>query len=334
MKTKIYDDQLIVITGAAGFIGSCMVKHLNDKGFSNLLLVDDLGQGQKWKNLVGKKYVDLISKYDLFDFLEGRESEIEAFIHLGACPSTVETDADYFMENNYRYSVELAEYALNNEHRFIYASSAATYGMSDPSFSDNHDNLDNLKQLNVYGYTKHMFDLWLKNQGALDQVVGLKYFNVFGPNEYHKERMASVVLHMTRSILDQGLVRLFKSNYPDMYADGEQIRDFIYVKDVGRITCDFLENDLSGIFNLGSGVETTWNAFARATFKALEKSEHIEYFDMPSDLSKHYLNHTKADMTKLINAYAEKGLEKPTFYSIEDAVKEYVLDYLVKDERW
>lgn len=334
MKTKIYDDQLIVVTGAAGFIGSCVVKHLNEKGFHNLLLVDDFKQGEKWKNLVGKKYVDIVSKYDVFDFLEDRESEIEAFIHLGACPSTVETNGDYFLENNYRFSIALAEYALQNEHRFIYASSAATYGISHPEFSDNHDMLDALEPLNIYGYSKHMFDLWVKNQGALDQIVGLKFFNVFGPNEYHKGRMASMVMHMTQNILEKGYVKLFKSTDPSQYKDGEQLRDFIYVKDVVKITCDFLENDLAGIFNLGSGEAISWNQLAKAVFRALDKEENIEYFDMPDDLKEHYLNYTKADMTKLFDAYEEKGLGKPSFFPIDQAVHEYVTNYLIKKARW
>lgn len=334
MKTKIYDDQLIVVTGASGFIGSCVVKHLNDKGFENLLLVDDFGHGEKWKNLVGKQYVDIISKHDIFEFLDGRESEIEAFIHLGACPSTTETDGDYFLSNNYRFSIKLAEYALQNSQRFIYASSAATYGGSNIDFSDDHEKMTLLEPLNVYGYTKHMFDMWVKNQGALDQLVGLKYFNVFGPNEYHKGRMASMVMHMTKSILEDGTVRLFKSTDPEKYGDGEQIRDFVYVKDVVKVTCDFLENDLSGIFNLGSGKETTWNELAQATFAALEKKEHIEYFDMPIDLREHYLNYTKADMTKLSKSYEEKGLGNLEFHSIPDAVKDYVTNYLIGKQRW
>ena len=334
MQTKIFDDQLIVVTGACGFIGSCVVKHLNEKGFSNILLVDDLRSGEKWKNLVGKKYADLISKHHLFDWLKGGESEIEAFIHLGACPSTVESDGDYMQENNYKFSIKLAEYALTNEHRFIYASSAATYGGSQGDFTDNHDGLDDLKPLNLYGYAKHMVDMWLKQQGALDQVVGLKYFNVFGPNEYHKGRMGSMVMHMKNSIEEEGVVRLFKSNDQEHYGDGEQKRDFIYVKDVVRITCEFLENDLTGIFNMGMGQPTTWNGLARAIFKALGKKEHIEYFDMPDDLSEHYLNYTCADMSKLINAYESKGLGKPKFHSIDEGVHDYITNYLIGNKRW
>lgn len=333
MHTKIYDDQLIVITGACGFVGSCMVKHLNNKGFSNLLLVDDFRSGEKWKNLVGKKYEDLISKNDLFSWLEGRESEIEAFIHLGACPSTVVTDGDYIQKNNYEFSIRLAEYALQNEHRFIYASSAATYGMRDTDFSDDHDRLEELRPLNLYGYAKHMVDLWMKQQGVLDQVVGLKYFNVFGPNEYHKQRMASMVMHMTKSIIEEGSVRLFKSSNPK-YPDGEQQRDFVYVKDVAEMTCGFLENDLAGIFNVGLGVATSWNDLARAVFKAMNKKEKIDYFEMPHDLKGHYLNYTCADMSKFYRSLEEKDIERPRFHSIEEGVHDYVTQYLLENKRW
>lgn len=334
MQTKIFDDQLIVITGACGFIGSCVVKHLNDRGFSNLLLVDDFRSGDKWKNLVGKTYSDFISKHQLFDFLEGREAEIEAIIHLGACSATTESDGDYLQENNYRYSIKLAEYALLNEIRFIYASSAATYGKSEGNFSDDHDTLEDLRPLNLYGYAKHMVDIWLKQQGALDQVVGLKYFNVYGPNEYHKSRMGSMVLHMTKSIQEEGMVRLFKSNDPDHFADGDQKRDFIYVKDAVNMTCSFLENDIAGIFNVGMGVATSWNELAKAVFKALNKKEHIEYFEMPEDLKEHYLNYTCADMSKYLKALDEKGLEKPVFHTIEKGVHEYVNRYLIGSKRW
>jgi ADP-L-glycero-D-manno-heptose 6-epimerase len=333
MRTKIYDDRLIIITGACGFIGSCIVKHLNNKGCSNLLLVDDLRSGEKWKNLVGKKFEDLISKNDLFEWIDGRESEIEAFIHLGACPSTVVTDGDYIQKNNYEFSIRLAEYALQNEHRFIYASSAATYGMRDLDFSDDHDRLEELRPLNLYGYAKHMVDLWMKQQGVLDQVVGLKFFNVFGPNEYHKKRMASMVMHMTKTIAEEGIVRLFKSS-DSKYGDGEQQRDFVYVKDVAEMTCGFLEHDLAGIFNVGLGVATSWNDLARAVFKAMNKKERIEYFEMPEDLKGHYLNYTCADMSKYHRSLEKKNIEKPKFHSIEEGVLDYVTHYLLENKRW
>jgi len=201
MKTKLYDDQLIVITGAAGMIGSSVVKHLNDQGYSNLLLVDDLDESNKWKNLVGKRFIDLIRIEELFPFLEGREKEIEAFIHLGACSDTLEKRGSYLMDNNYRFSVRLAAYALTHGQRFIYASSAATYGDGTRGFSDDPSMLKDLAPLNLYGFSKHLFDLWLEGQGALDKVVGLKYFNVFGPRQNPQSFYSGVIsIFITNSI--------------------------------------------------------------------------------------------------------------------------------------
>ncbi len=327
---KISKDKLIVITGAAGFIGSCVVRYLNDKGFTNLLLVDDIETTEKWKNLLGKKFSDFISKHALLTWLEGRKAEVQAIIHLGACSDTLEMDGDYLMENNYRYSIRLAEYAMKHCIRFIYASSAATYGDGSLGFQDDHDQLDQLAPLNLYGFSKHLFDLWLKNQGLLNKVVGLKYFNVFGPNEYHKGRMASMVLKMVPNVLNEGKIRLFKSSEPEKFKDGDQCRDFIYVKDVVRMTCDFLENEVMGIFNIGRGEPTTWNALSHALFKALNKPVCIEYMDMPQDLVRQYQNYTCADMTK----YQKATRSVPCKYSIEDAVQDYVVNYLVKEERW
>lgn len=326
------DDKLIILTGGAGFIGSCVLRTLNDKGISNIIVVDDLGRSEKWKNLVGKQYVDLIHKHRLFDFLEGREKEIEAFIHLGACSSTVESDCNYLLENNYRYTQRLAEYALKNDQRFIYASSAATYGDGRQGFSDDHNLLESLRPLNMYGYSKHLFDLWAKRQGVLDKVVGLKYFNVFGPNEYHKGRMSSAIVRMVPQVLEEGAIRLFKffdSHEPDHYADGDQCRDFLYVKDAARMTCNFLEKDFGGIFNIGQGVPSTWNSLARAVFHALGVSEHIEYIDMPEDLKGKYQNYTCADMEKY-----EKHFPHHFVMPLESAVHEYVRHYLIPGKTW
>jgi ADP-L-glycero-D-manno-heptose 6-epimerase len=334
MKAKIYDDQLIVVTGAAGFIGSCIVRYLNDKGLTNLLLVDDIKKTEKWKNLLRKRCVDFISRHELFSWLEGREREIEAFIHLGACSDTLEADGNYLMENNYRYTVKLADYALDHGHRFIYASSAATYGDGSLGFSDDHNGLDLLKPLNLYGFSKHLFDLWAKQQGVLDKVVGLKYFNVFGPNEYHKGRMASMVYKMLPLVLNEGKISLFKSSEPDKFGDGDQCRDFIYVKDAVRMTCQFLENDIGGIFNIGSGQTTTWNQLARALFKAANVPAKIDYVDMPKDLIKQYQNYTCADMKKYRDKIGLKAGQPPCEYNIEESVKDYVQNYLLKEERW
>lgn len=327
---KLYDDQLIVVTGGAGFIGSSVVRWLNDQGMNNIVIVDDLKKDEKWKNLVGKRIVDIIPIQQCFQWLEGRETQIEAFIHLGACTSTVETDADFLLENNYRFSQRLADYALKNQHRFIYASSAATYGDGSDGFSDDPKLLDSLKPLNMYGFSKHLFDLWLKSEGLLDRVVGLKYFNVFGPNEYHKGRMMSAVPRMLQSAKNEGIIQLFKSTDPVRYADGEQKRDFIYVKDAARITCAFLENDATGIYNVGRGTPSSWNELATAVFKALKLPVNIEYITMPDDLVGKYQNYTCADVKKISKLLKSKAACAP----LEDSVNDYINNYLLPGKVW
>lgn len=327
---RIYEDQLIIVTGGAGFIGSCVVRYLNDKGLNNIIIVDDLGKTEKWKNLVGKKFVDIISKHQLFAWLEGKESIIEAFIHLGACSDTVEIDASYLLENNYQYSVRLAEYALKNEHRFIYASSAATYGNGLKGFKDDVDQLYQLEPLNMYGFSKQLFDQWAFEEGVFDKIVGLKYFNVFGPNEAHKGRMASVITKFVPRIQKGESIQLFKSSESHLYKDGEQKRDFIYVKDVVRMTCAFLENDANGLYNIGSGEAATWNALVNAIYKAMGKTPKIEYIEMPADLVAKYQNYSKADMTKTKQVLGSLTTCMPLDKSVED----YVNNYLLPDKKW
>ncbi|MCB1111946.1 MAG: ADP-glyceromanno-heptose 6-epimerase [Chlamydiales bacterium] len=327
---KVYDDQYIVVTGGAGLIGSGIIRYLNDKGLDNIVVVDELGTDEKWKNLVGKRFLDIIDKNRFFEWLKGREAAIEAFIHMGACSSTVETDASYLLENNYTFTIKLAEYALTHNHRFIYASSAATYGDGSSGFTDNHDQLEELHPLNMYGYSKQLVDLWMKSQGVLNQVVGLKYFNVFGPNEWHKGRMASAIMHVLPAAMNDGVIRLFKSNDPEHYADGGQMRDFIYVKDVAAMTCAFLDNDVGGIYNIGRGTPTTWNELAAAIFKAIDKPVNIEYIDMPPDLIGKYQNYTCADMAKTKKVLG--GLTDTT--SVEKGVIDYVRNYLLPENTW
>lgn len=325
---EIEDDKLIVVTGGAGFIGSGIIRHLNDHGLSNIIVVDEFGNTEKWKNLVGKRFVDVLSKHQLFDWLDGRHGDIQAFVHLGACSDTMETDASYLLENNYQYSVHLATYALTHGHRFIYASSAATYGDGSAGFSDEAD-LYELAPLNMYGFSKQLFDQWAFNQGVLDEMVGLKYFNVFGPNEAHKGKMASAITRMVPSIQKGESVKLFKSNDPQ-YGNGEQKRDFIYVKDVARITCAFLENNAGGLFNVGSGVASSWNDLAHAVFHAMDLPAKIEYIDMPPELLNKYQNYSKADMART-HAVLE---DKVQCMTLKDAVSDYIRHYLIPDKRW
>jgi ADP-L-glycero-D-manno-heptose 6-epimerase len=327
---KLSNDQQIVVTGGAGFIGSAIIRHLNDRGFNNIVVVDNLGRSEKWKNLVGKQIADIIDKSQFFNWLKGRENTIEAFLHLGACSSTVETDANYLLENNYRFSLRLAESALTSEKRFIYASSAATYGDGSLGFNDDISQLETLAPLNMYGFSKHLFDLWLKNQGLLNHVVGLKYFNVFGPNEFHKGRMASAIMHILPTARKEGCIRLFKSDDPARFADGEQKRDFIYVKDAARMTCAFLENDAKGIYNLGSGIANSWNSIARGVFAALNQPANIQYIDMPTDLIGKYQNYTCADMKKTKEVLGQAANCMP----LEDSVVDYVRNYLLPGKTW
>jgi ADP-L-glycero-D-manno-heptose 6-epimerase len=320
----------IIVTGGAGFIGSCVVRYLNDAHHSNIIVVDNLGTTEKWKNLVGKSVSDILHKNDLFNWLQGREGEIEAFIHLGACSSTVEQDANYLLENNYRYTRRLAEYALKHGIRFIYASSAATYGDGDLGFSDSHEGITSLAPLNMYGFSKHLFDLWALQEGVLDKLCGLKYFNVYGPNEYHKGRMCSAIVRMVPEVAASSEIRLFASDQPTRYQHGEQSRDFIYVKDAAKMTCAFLENPACGLFNIGGGEAVSWNRLARAVFKALGKPEKISYIEMPHDLKGKYQYFTQADMAKTKKTLGTKADCMP----FEQAVNDYITNYLLKGARW
>ena len=312
---------MIVLTGGCGFIGSNVLECLNQHGITNVVVVDELDDTDKWKNLVGKSFCEILDKSQLFDWLN---DDVEAIIHLGACSSTVETDSNYLLENNYRYSKRLAEWAFERDVRFIYASSAATYGDGSKGFSDDHALLEQYEPLNMYGFSKHIFDLWLKREGLLERAVGLKYFNVYGPNEYHKGRMASAILKMVPDVQREGKIHLFKSSEPEKFGDGDQVRDFIYVKDAAEMTVQFLDNDLGGIFNIGTGKEQTWNQLARGVIKGVDCDGKIEYISMPADLIGKYQNYTCAGMEK---SHAKK-LYMPK-YTLEDAVVDYVRGYVL-----
>jgi len=324
------DDRYIVITGAAGLIGSCLVRHFNNIGFTNLILVDDLGTGEKWQNLVGKQFQDIHPIYAFPDWLKGRETEVQAIIHLGACSDTTEANGSYLLENNYRYTLNLAEWALNNDVRFIYASSAATYGDGSLGFSDDHHLLTSLRPLNMYGYSKHLFDLWALREGVLDSLVGLKYFNVFGPNEWHKGHMSSAIVKFVNNIKKEGKLTLFASSEPDKFRDGEQVRDFLYVKDAVSATAAFLNTRKGGIFNIGTGKAETWKALANATFNALEVPEKIEFVPMPHNLVGKYQNYTKAEMGKAKAVIGKAADTRP----LEETVKDYVTNHLVSHTYW
>jgi len=318
---------MIVVTGGAGFIGSAVVWKLNKMGIDKIIIVDELGTDDKWKNLNGLRYADFFHKDDFIGLVLQRAVpfKISAIIHLGACSSTTEKDADYLMDNNFHYSQELALYSLENEIRFIYASSAATYGDGSEGYNDDETQLEKLRPLNMYGYSKHLFDLWVKRNGLLNKVVGLKYFNVYGPNEYHKGDMRSVVHKAFEQIRDTGKVKLFKS-YRSDYKDGEQKRDFIYVKDAVDITLFFLEHkDKNGIYNVGTGKAQTWIELVTALFNALEKPVNIEFIDMPDEIRDKYQYFTQANLEKLRAA----GYDKPIM-NVQQGVDDYVKNYLLK----
>lgn len=320
---------MIIVTGGAGFIGSSMVWKLNQQGISDILIVDHLGTSSKWKNLVNLKFTEFVHKDDFLKMVEDCKmpDEVSTIIHMGACSSTTEKNSDYLMENNYRYTVKLAEWALRMKVQFIYASSAATYGDGNSGFKDDDSLIDNLKPLNMYGYSKHLFDLWAKRNSVLNKMVGLKFFNVFGPNEYHKNDMSSVVYKSFHQIKETGKVRLFKS-YQPKYKDGEQLRDFIYVKDCVEVIWWFLNNpQINGLFNLGTGKSRHWNDLVSSTFRSMGLEPNIEFVDMPENLKNSYQYFTEADMTKLFSM----GY-KTHFMSLEDSIKDYVQNYLMKTD--
>lgn len=315
----------IIITGGAGFIGSAVVWRLNEMGVDDILVVDRMDETEKWKNLVPLKFADYM---DAYDFIEEADSfdDAEAIIHLGACSSTTETDADYIFRNNYQYTQDLAEWSVANGIRFIYASSAATYGDGTAGMADGYGHLNTLRPLNLYGYSKHIFDQWAARNGMFDHIVGIKYFNVFGPNEGHKGDMRSLVSKAFDQINRTGKLQLFKSADPN-YADGEFGRDFIYVKDAVDMTLYFLDNDVSGLFNVGSGRVNTWNALADAIFEAIGQERNVEYIEMPEHLRGKYQYHTQADLTRIRNAgYTAETAE------LDAAVADYIRNYLMPDK--
>ena len=316
---------MIIVTGGAGFIGSAFVWRLNREGIRDIIIVDQLGTDDKWKNLVGLTFTDYIHKNEFIEMVIADEVpfEVSSVVHMGACSSTTERDADYLWENNYLYSREVADWALRHNARFIYASSAATYGDGSSGFSDDHEIISRLKPSNMYGYSKQVFDLWVLKNKLEKKMAGIKFFNVYGPNEYHKGDMVSVIYKAFHQIQETGKVRLFKS-YKKEYPDGGQMRDFIYVKDCANVMWWLLENpSVNGIYNLGTGKARTWNDLIAAVFSSMGRKTNIQYIEMPESLRNQYQYFTQAQMDKL-----KKTGCHVNFSSLEDSVRDYVTNYL------
>ncbi len=318
---------MIIVTGGAGFIGSALVHGLNLKGFEDIWVVDKLDHPEKQKNLDAVTYSRWV---DIDTFLKevtgSKLPACTAIFHMGACSSTTETDEVYLRSNNFEYTRSLAQYCLKKEVRFIYASSAATYGAGENGYSDDESSLQTLKPLNLYGASKQWFDLWAREVGALKDIVGLKYFNVFGPNEYHKGDMQSMVRKGYMQVRDAGVLKLFKSYKPG-YGDGGQERDFIYIRDAVAMTLFFLENEnIGGIYNVGSGQARNWKDLATAVFKSANKKVDIRYIEMPESIRDQYQYHTCAETEKIRSA-GYVG----TITSLEEGISDYVKNYLIPD---
>lgn len=321
----------VLVTGAGGFIGSALVHALNQRGIEQIIVTDCLGEDQKWRNLLPLAFEDYVPAQE---FLDGIESDPDTFgrfaavFHLGACSSTTVTDADYVMRNNFAYTKSLCRWALFSGTRFVYASSAATYGDGSAGMDDKTTDISRLRPLNLYGYSKQLFDLYAMREGILDDIVGIKYFNVFGPNEYHKGDMRSLVCKAFEEIQKNGRIRLFKSYKPE-YPDGGQMRDFVYVKDAVDMTLHLAECEKAGgLYNIGSGTARTWVDLANALFAALGKKPEIEFFDMPESIRHQYQYYTCADISKL----RATGYDKPAT-TLEDSVADYAVNYLLPGKR-
>lgn len=317
-----------LVTGGAGLIGGAVVSALNQAGETDILIVDHLGSSEKWKNLRDLQFTDYLEK-DLFRRLlyEGKfnDAGFKAIIHMGACSSTTECDASYLVDNNFNVTKELAAFSVSHQVRFLYASSAATYGAGEHGYVDDEERMDELRPLNMYGYSKLMFDLWAKRTGILRSITGMKFTNVFGPNEKHKGGMRSMVLRAFEQITERGWVGLFRSDRPE-YPDGGQMRDFVYVKDVAAMILALMEHNAKGIYNVGSGRAETWNALAGAVFKALGREPDIRYIAMPENLKGKYQYYTRADMTKF-QALKTGVSARP----LEEAVADYVQNHLLPE---
>ncbi len=315
---------MYIVTGGAGFIGSAFVSFLNSKGIKEILVVDVLERSGRWKNLTGKSFSDYMHRDEFLELIQSDRltKTPSAIVHMGACSSTTEMDADFLMRNNFRYSCAVAEYCERHDVRLVYASSAATYGAGENGYSDKA-NLESLHPLNPYGFSKHAFDQWMQSRAFSPKAVGLKFFNVFGPGESFKGDMSSVVLKSWQQIKTSGEVQLFKSYRPE-FADGEQKRDFVYVKDCCKLMWWLLENhSVTGLFNVGSGKARSWNDLVNSVYSALKLPARIRYIEMPEHLRGQYQYFTEASLDHLRAA----GYAEP-FSSLEDSVRDYVTKHL------
>jgi len=320
---------MIVVTGGAGFIGSVFVARLNAEGRDDVVIVDDLGTSAKWENLVKRRYFDYLHKSQFLEMVKANcvPFAVDSVVHLGACSATTERDAGYLMENNFHYTASVADWALARDVRFIYASSAATYGDGARGFSDSDDNTKTLRPINMYGYSKHLFDLKILREKKIARMAGVKFFNVFGPNEYHKDDMTSVIFKAFHQIQATGRVRLFKS-YKAEYPDGGQRRDFVYVKDCVDVLWWLLNHsEANGIFNLGTGKARSWNDLVGAVFAAMGLPVAIDYIEMPEGLRGQYQYFTEAKMDKL-----RAGGCLTDFGALEETVADYVQTHLLQSD--
>ncbi len=329
MKANDFSGSRVLVTGGAGFIGSALVWGLNRRGCDNIVVCDILGADEKWRNLAPLRFADYVEAATLLARLQsGALGKFDLVLHMGACASTTEKDASYLIRNNYEFTRDLAAWSLANKSRFVYASSAATYGDGSAGMEDDDSKLDTLRPLNMYGYSKHLFDLHAKRAGFLNKVCGLKYFNVFGPNEDHKGDMRSLVHKSFAQVRDKGVIQLFKS-YLKEYKDGEQKRDFLYVKDCVAMTLHLAATPrATGLFNVGSGQARTWIDLANAVFTALKKKPSIKFVDMPEAIRPKYQYFTQANLLRLRGS----GYAAPVT-SLENAVHDYVRRYLVPEKR-
>lgn len=316
---------MIVVTGAAGFIGSCLVQKLNEEGFNQIIAVDDFSVRSKAPNLEGKQILERVERESFFEWIAGKGERVEFIFHLGARTDTAEFDTNLLDHLNTEYSKKIWKACIDYQIPLVYASSAATYGAGELGYDDDHEIISELKPLNPYGVSKNEFDKWVLQQEEKPFFwAGLKFFNVYGPNEYHKSRMASVIFHAFNQINETGAMKLFRSHNPN-YKDGEQMRDFVYVKDVVNV-CYFLMHHRkdSAIYNLGSGQARTFLDLVKATFKALNKPESISFIDTPEDIRDKYQYFTEANMEKMLNIGYADG-----FHSLEEGVEDYVKNYLI-----